>query len=689
MRTFFCPTCGSVILPGMSRCPDCGMPFDGGEWVKKETDAPSPKLVGPGEARAPFLPYEPRPEQLRIIADIRDALDRGRHIVIESGTGTGKTVVSLAGALEHARPLGKKVVYVTRTISQADQVMRELKAISTIRPVCGITLTGRGKSCPLLESRPDFTTLTPNVLSTMCSERKQRSTNGQAGGCPYFERVEGKAPAVGAYCRRNFPRSEELDAYCKNMNVCPYEAKKLLLKGFDVVVAPYIHIIDPDIRDNFLQNLGIDDNGITLVVDEAHNLMDAVREQESFSITDRLVGSARDEASILKRQELSFGVGAEALALSVKAALRELSGRHIPFGKREALLPDKALEGSVCRTLNITADKLGAVIAAAVDLGRKREQEIADSDAPSSPFLELAELLDRWVRSPAESYVKAVRADGDGAFLTASCIDPTDIVRFMQALPGAVHMSGTLQPLAQYASVMGLPKNAVPRTYPSPFPRENRLVVYAKGVTTNYGVLKSNPAMMAKIERTTAQLCNAVDKNTIVFLPSYRVMKDIRRYMEDSIDRPLYWEESGRQRRTMSALERFRAGRDGVFFCVMGGSVAEGMDFPGDELSFAIVVGMPYPPPSLEMAAMKSLFDARYGPGMGWKYTSEVPAVRKIRQAVGRLIRTETDRGMAVILDERAARNARQLEAVPTADPVGDAVRFFSEGRRNRSPDIA
>lgn len=80
------------------------------------TDAPSPKLVEPGEARAPFLPYEPRPEQLRIIADIRDALDRGRHIVIESGTGTGKTVVSLAGALEHARPLGKKVVYVMRMI---------------------------------------------------------------------------------------------------------------------------------------------------------------------------------------------------------------------------------------------------------------------------------------------------------------------------------------------------------------------------------------------------------------------------------------------------------------------------------------------------------------------------------------------------------------------------------------------
>ena len=109
----------------------------------------------------------------------------------------------------------------------------------------------------------------------------------------------------------------------------------------------------------------------------------------------------------------------------------------------------------------------------------------------------------------------------------------------------------------------------------------------------------------------------------------------------------------------------------------MGGSVAEGIDFPGDELCFAIIVGIPYPPPTLEMRAMSDLFDRRYGPGKGWVYTSEVPAIRKMKQAIGRLIRTETDKGMAVILDNRASRYAKQLEATPTNDPVSEAVRFF------------
>ncbi|MDR2866860.1 MAG: ATP-dependent DNA helicase, partial [Methanomassiliicoccaceae archaeon] len=109
----------------------------------------------------------------------------------------------------------------------------------------------------------------------------------------------------------------------------------------------------------------------------------------------------------------------------------------------------------------------------------------------------------------------------------------------------------------------------------------------------------------------------------------------------------------------------------------MGGSIAEGIDFPGDELCFAIIVGVPYPPPTIESKAMTDMFDRKYGAGIGWAYVSEVPAVRKIKQAVGRLIRAETDRGMAVVLDSRMSRYASQLNARLSADPVGDAVRFF------------
>lgn len=615
--------------------------------------------------------------QVDIINDITNALNRGKHIVIESGTGTGKTITSLAGALAHAKPLGKKIVYVTRTISQSDQVMKELKAISTLRPVSGLTLTGRNKSCPLLQSRPDFENLTPTVLSTLCSDKKQKNQQGKSGGCPYFSRVTAMVDSVESYAKKNFPKSEDIDIYCRTNNVCPYEVKKAMMKDFDVVVAPYIHIIDPDIRDNFLSNLEADPSDIVLIVDEAHNFMDAVREQESFTINSRLIGSGVDECSAFDKPKVGSGVTLDAFLKAVKNAVNVLSTKYIGFNTAEALLPPNALEEEVARILGKSISDLPVMAEETVSLGEDREKAVSDTDAPSSPLLELATLLSLWFNSPPDRYVKSIRASEDGPSIRAACIDPLDIGRFMRKIKGAVHMSGTLQPLDNYAKVLGLPADSVPRTYPSPFPKENKLVVYSKDLTTNYAELQKDPEMKTRLCRTVAQLCNAVDKNILVFMPSYRVMRDMRPYLEESVRKDLYWEESGRQKRTMQALDRFRSDRNGVFFCVMGGSVAEGIDFPGDELCFAIIVGIPYPPPSLEIKAMKELFDKRYGPGMGWKYTSEVPAVRKMRQAIGRLIRTPDDRGMAVILDNRAARNARQLEAVPSDDPVADAVAFF------------
>ena len=157
------------------------------------------------------------------------------------------------------------------------------------------------------------------------------------------------------------------------------------------------------------------------------------------------------------------------------------------------------------------------------------------------------------------------------------------------------------------------------------------------------------------------------------------MMNKMMPFLERDVHKDLYWEISGQQKRTMKALYDFRKGRNGVFFTVMGGSIAEGIDFPGEELCFAIIVGIPYPPPTLESKAMSKLFDEKYGPGTGWRYTSEVPALRKMQQAIGRLIRTETDRGMAVIFDSRASKYATRLGAKLSNDPLQDVTNFFSK----------
>ena len=665
-------------MPGRKKCTVCNKyAGDSGSLFDRFERKKEPDIVDNKDA--PYMPYTPRELQMDIISDIRKALDEGRHIVIESGTGTGKTIVSLAGGLEHAKNTGKKMVYLTRTISQSDQVMKELKAISRIRPVSGMTITGRNKSCPLFKG--EDADVPPNVLSLMCEERKSKSQRGSSGGCRYYDRTRSELDRIEAFCRSSFPGSEELDKYCEGLGACPYEAKKLLMKEFDVITAPYIHILSEDIRSNFITNLGIEDSSLLLVVDEAHNLIDAAREQESFKISLRMIDTALDECSAMGGPMVLDRIKVEDIIKTIKSIMKGIASENIPLGKTEYRLPRYSIEGPLISKYGIQREDLSRMVDDIIDLGEKRMEGAGDTSI--SELFEVGVSLKKWIVSDNDRYVRSVKVSDEGEYLYAACIDPSDIVMFMRGLKGAVHMSGTLQPLEQYYKVMGLPKDTLARTYPSPFPKENKAVIFVDDVTTSYAEMSKDPSMMTRIEKKIARLCWSVQKNTLVFFPSYKMMKAMRPFLERDIDKSLYWEESNQQKKTMRSLDQFRKGTNGVFFSVMGGSIAEGIDFPGDELCFAIIVGIPFPPPTLENKAMSEMFDSRYGMGIGWKYTSETPAVRKIRQAIGRLIRNETDRGMAVILDSRAAKYQRQLEATLSKDPEADVVRFFTDVKNN------
>ena len=91
-----------------------------------------------------------------------------------------------------------------------------------------------------------------------------------------------------------------------------------------------------------------------------------------------------------------------------------------------------------------------------------------------------------------------------------------------------------------------------------------------------------------------------------------------------------------------------------TLFSVMGGRISEGMDFPAEQLEIALIVGIPYPKPTARQRGLQKYYDLKFG--KGWEYTVKAPAARKMLQAIGRLIRDENDKGVAVILDKRAPR---------------------------------
>jgi len=687
MQGMFCSRCKSLMPPGSTRCRSCGNNLGASDISRQSSlDGLEPKrqsvtYVTKENKAAPYLPYTPRGCQLETISDMRNALNDGRHIIIESGTGTGKTIMSLAAGLEHAKVSGKKVVYLSRTISQSDQVMRELKAISRIKNVSGITITGRNKSCPLFKGTKDYENLSPQILSMMCEEKRAKSIKNQAGGCRYYDRVKTSIDEIGSFVHSSFPTSDALDRYCENLGVCPYEAKKLLMKSVDVVAIPYIHILSEDIRGNLLTNLDATDSpeSLLLIVDEAHNLIDAARDQESFTIDTDLVNNAIDECSTMRTQPTVWQeVEIKDFLGYFKNSIRNVATEKLGLNEKEVVLKDDYIEQRMMTKFGMKSNDLESAIERIIDFGEARTELLMQEGKNEVSHIQtLGVLMRNWCTSSSERFVRSLKVDKDGEYLSAKCIDPRDISFFLNSIPGAIHMSGTLQPLDQYARVLGLSGNPKFMKYPSPFPPENKSVIYVNDVTMQQKELQADPSMIERIERYIVDLCDSVDKNTLVFFTSYHYMRQMRPYIERRLSKSLYWEEQRNQRKTMENLASFRNGRNGVFFSVMGGSIAEGMDFPGDELCFAIIVGIPFPPPSSEQKAMSEMFDQRYGLGKGWLYTSEVPAMRKIKQAIGRLIRTETDRGMAVILDKRVAKYAKQLDATPSEDPAGDAARFF------------
>ena len=584
--------------PNSKRCIACGATLNPNDISNQSSlDGLGPKrkpveLVAVENKDAPYLPYKPRGCQLDIISDIRMALDEGRHIIIESGTGTGKTIVSLSAGLEHAKKTGKKIVYLTRTISQSDQVMRELKAISKIKPVSGLTITGRNKSCPLFRGTKDYESLSPKVLSMMCEEKRSKSMKGAAGGCRYFDRIKTEVDDVTNYVMNNFPTSDELDRYCEKNGVCPYEMKKQLMKKFDVVAVPYVHILSADIRSNLMANLDLEDNpeGMLLIVDEAHNLVDAARDQESFIINRDLVDNAIDECSTMKGDPTVWmEVTLKDFLGYFKNSIRNVATEKLGLNEKEVVLTDDYIEQRMMTKFGMKSQDLESAIERVIDFGEARTEILMErGDNRVSDIQSLGFLMRDWCSSASDRFVRSLKVDQDGEYLSAKCIDPYEISFFLNSIPGAIHMSGTLQPLDQYARVLGLKGNPRFRIYPSPFPPENRSVLYVNDVTTQQKEMQKDGSMQHRLENYIAMLCNSVQKNTLVFFTSYSFMRMMRPYLETHVNKSLYWEESRNQRKTMENLAAFRNGRDGVFFSVMGGSVAEGMDFPGDELCFGI-----------------------------------------------------------------------------------------------------
>ena len=615
-----------------------------------------------------MFPYTPRKYQTEILNLFRSTLITGGHLILEAGTGSGKTVCALEPALKFAVENKKRIVYVTRTNAQQKQVIYELRQITKGEKIFGCGIQGRRNLCPLIVDNPEFLNGTPEELSKICADRKKNTLSNDKNGCKYFEKNRiCDISTIVAWTKKNLPTVEEFSDYCKKAGLCPYEITKSLLNDAVLVVVPYIYFFEPSLRHHLLGMMNVRIEDILLIVDEVHNLPEYARSLKSTELSLNTLKLAERELSEFGDDEMAENVTISDFCMEMQKILLRIKNEYV--SEEDAVIPPNEVESEIMSSFQISSNKLNKIINNMIMYGETvKEVKRKKGKLPRSYVHSVGTFFLMWTNAD-EYYVKIITSK---PALEIYCLDPSLITGVVNECFSSFHISGTLTPLDEYRDSIGLPSTTRMFSFQSPFPKENRKIFFVDDVTTRYEELSKDEKIIKKLKGYIENICDAFQKNIIVFFPGFSLMKKIH----VQTNKNLYAEERGiSQHALMEMIENFKSQKNAVLFSVAGGRISEGIDFPGKTLEIAILVGLPYPKPTAKQKALQNYYDIKFG--KGWEYTVRAPTIRKTLQCIGRLIRNENDRGAAVILDKRAKHFRKQLDLYETKNVVSDLKNFF------------
>ncbi len=652
-----------------------------------------------------LFPYKARKNQIAIMQTINRILSERKHLIFESGTGSGKTVCTISSALSYAIENNKKIVYTTRTNSQQRQVILELREIKNknkelTNDVYGVGMQGRSNMCILAKTNPDLSYGSSEELSKFCSSQKKKAKINQKKGCIYYRGFldEKRKKDAENYFKKNIPTAEEFIDYCQDKQICPYELNKVLLKESKVVVVPYIYVFDINIRNMLFDSLSCPQEDMILVVDEAHNLPDYIRDLFSAELSMYMLNNCIYESEKYGNPSMLDGrFSVKSFCETLVNILRDLRDTYVycilengirqgGVKQSDAFIPSHEFETEILSRLSITSKTLHDIVGDLVAYGEKiQEYREKEGKLPRSFLHKLGLFLDFWINLEMDQYAKLVvdAKHGKNPRIESFCLDPSVGTSVVNDFHGSIHMSGTLEPLEEYRDSMGMSKVTELVSYPSPFLKKNRKILFVKDVTTKYSDISKDDKILDRMISYVKDICNIFPHNTMVFFPSFNVMSNFRRDKNlSNLDRCVYFEEQKMsQSALMDLVSNFKEhgnndSEGAALFSVMGGRISEGMDFPAEELEIALIVGIPYPKPSARQRALQHYYDIKFR--KGWEYIVEAPTARKLLQSIGRLIRDEKDRGVAVILDRRAPRFKRYLKDLEESkDLIKDIKNFM------------
>ena len=587
------------------------------EW-KKKRDASIKQVV---------FPFSYREGQKELASSVYRTILRRKKLFIQAPTGVGKTISTVFPAVKAVgEGLGEKIFYLT-----AKTITRTVawQAFETLREQClrmkVIVLTAKEKIC-------------------FCEE-----TNCNPDACPYakghFDRVN---DAVYELITSSDELNREiLEEQAKKWRVCPHEMSLDVSEWADAVICDYNYVFDPNAH--LRRFFGEGNKGEYLfLIDEAHNLVERGRKMYSAEIY---------KEDFLKIKKL------------VKLRDGKLAGR-LEECNRQLLALKRECEG--CQVLNSVSHVYLKLVSLMTEMERFLEEyreeevrkEVLEMYFTVRSFINIHDKLD-------ENFMIYSELEDTGRFkLCLFCVNPANCLKeFLDKGNSTVFFSATLLPIHYYKKLLSTSKEDYAIYAESPFDPKKRRLLLGMDVSTKY--TKRSRDMYRRYARYLIRVAQAKEGNYMAFFPSYQFMEEVyeeflellKEAGEEEIEYIMQSRHMTEEAREIF-LENFGEERKNSLmgFCVMGGIFSEGIDLTQDQLIGAVIIGTGLPQVCQERELLKFYFDACKERGFDYAYL--YPGMNKVLQSAGRVIRTDQDRGVILLLDDRFC-DGRYQETFP------------------------
>lgn len=570
-----------------------------------------------------LFPYSFRENQKAMYDFITENVD-SYPLCIQAPTGFGKTPITLSSLLEK----GRRILWIVRTGTETDRPIEELKRIDENGwDFLGISFRGKRDMCLLVREKIKEQILGYEDVSFFCEKNSK--------DCIYKKNLMNfsiipKKPMIYS----------ELLKYAAEEKICPYYYQRKIAAIMDVVSINYNYIVN----ENMFWSLRglIDPEETYLVVDEAHNLQFIAMNLNSDSISTSSISRALDELNMLGS---SSGIYEPLNLLNLR--LSKLSSR------RKEMRVDFS---------NIAKDIEDSWIENMIRAGTKiRSIRMKEGKRPFSSIYHIGNFLQQSKNLANEEGIAFfLKKEKKNIILERWDMRSSDLLgKIWDKFKGTVFISGTLEPVNAFADVIGL-KNYKYIVIPHTLNTKNVMSLVITGVSTKGEKIPSE--MMIRYRKIlNTFLENFSGVNVAVFAASYRVQDALLNVVDKKFWPRIFIEKEGMSGdESRKILDEFKKSayesRKGILFATAFGRFAEGADYPGKELEAVMLVGIPFEKMSIKVETYIEYYEKKFGKEKGRYYAYVIPALRRASQALGRVIRSSSDRGVFILADGRYMR---------------------------------